>query len=197
MEEIYSSYAKNDFGLIFRALISAYPPYLAVELGVLHGYSTLIIALGIKSLHEAEGPFGHLHSYDLFEDYPYRHGNLADVTALLKRNDVSQYVSLEKRDVFKVSESFEDGSVDFLHIDINNDGDIFDLMLEEWTSKLRYGSIIAFEGGSEERDNIEWMKKYKRPSIKMALEKNKLANSQYIYGTYSKFPSLTILLKKT
>ena len=148
-------------------------------------------------MHEGEGPFGHLHSYDLFEDYPYRYGNLADVTALLEMHNVSQYVSLEKRDAFGVSKLYEDGSVDFLHIDINNDGNIFNLMMEEWTPKLRYGSIIVFEGGSEERDNIEWMKKYKRSPIKMALEKNKLANSQYIYGTYSKFPSLTILLKKT
>ena len=197
MEEIYSSYAEIEFGEIFTAMVMAYPPYLAVELGVLHGYSTIHIALGLKRISETEGHSGHLYSYDIFEDFPYRHGKLEDVQALLDRNGISKFVSLEKRDIWGVEEVYEEASVDLVHIDINNDGDIFNSMIELWTPKLRYGSIILFEGGSEERDNVDWMLKHNRKPIKPALESNELANSQYIYGTYSKFPSLTVLLKKT
>ncbi len=56
--------------------------------------------------------------------------------------------------------------------------------------------ILCIEGGSEERDNVEWMKKYNHPSIKEEITNSKILNKCYIYGTYFKFPSLTVGMRK-
>jgi len=56
--------------------------------------------------------------------------------------------------------------------------------------------IIACEGGTIERDNVDWMKKYKRKSIHDELLRNEIVNKNTVWGIYKKFPSLTIMLKK-
>jgi len=52
------------------------------------------------------------------------------------------------------------------------------------------------EGGSIERDNIEWMKKYNCPPIREEIDTNPIISKYYIYGTYFEFPSITVMLRK-
>ncbi len=198
MKEIYSSYPHEFFKLCFKNTVISFPPRVAVELGVLEGFSTIAISEALSILDGGNDVFsGHLHSYDLWEDYPYRHSTQEKVQKTIDRYGLSEFVTLYKKDAFVVHEDYEDRSVDLLHIDISNDGDILNEMLEKWTPKVVHCGIILFEGGSEERDNIEWMKKYNKSPIRKELGANKTIQDNYIYGTYELFPSLTVMKKIT
>ena len=188
-----SSYIQNNYGEVLYAIVSAFVPTLCVELGVLDGYSTLHIARALRDLNRSDTV---LWSYDLFDDYPYKHGKAEDVRAMLEKEGVSHLVQLVKKDAYEAHEEFNDESVHLLHVDISNTGDTVDKIMERWDSKIVYHGIILFEGGTDERDEIEWMKKYNARLIKPALENNKIIADRYVFATYLKFPGLTILLKK-
>ena len=52
--------------------------------------------------------------------------------------------------------------------------------------KLSKKGIMIMEGGSKERDNIDWMKKYNKSTMQPIVKKYNLK----VYGT---FPSITII----
>ena len=192
-----SSYLENDFGSVFENTIFAFPPRLAVELGVLDGYSAAYIGRGLKKVEKLKGSVGHLDAYDLWEDYEFKHGRMEDVQLVLKAAGVDKYVSLHKADAFIAHEKYDNNSIDFLHIDISNDGDIIQQMVSNWTPKLRHCGLFLFEGGSEERDQVEWMIKYDKKPIRPVLDSNPIIRDNYIYGSYVMMPSLTIMKKIT
>jgi hypothetical protein len=193
---VYSSYTTNNYADIFRAIVSAYLPKVCVELGVLEGYSTVAIAEGLKANHEKGEREGHLYAYDLFEKYPYRHSTQEIVQGNIDRELLTEYVTLEEADAFEVADIYEDHSVNFLHVDLSNTGAIVRRVMSDWDKKMVMGGVICFEGGTEERDNIEWMKQYDAPPIKQELETNKIIEEKYVFGTYHRFPGMTCLLKK-
>jgi predicted O-methyltransferase YrrM len=173
-----------------------------VELGVLDGYSTLHIAKGIKWLHKVRGYQGKLDAYDLFEDYEFKHGSKEEVKNVLRENGVEDYVNLQKGNAYEVYKNYpnmvmdEVRGVEFLHIDISNTGDIIRDLMELWHPKIGSRGLVMIEGGSDERDNVEWMMTYNKSSIKDEIEANYIINRYYLYGTYFKFPSMTVLLRK-
>jgi predicted O-methyltransferase YrrM len=191
-----SSYFENDIGLILRNYVVAFKPCKLVELGLLDGYSTLWIAKGLKRLHELGGYNLVLDAYDLFEEYPYKHGTKENIEKMLKENEVDKYVNVIKGDAYKVYEKYNNPSLEFLHIDLSNTGDIVKDIIELWHPKIHKKGIIMIEGGSDERDNIEWMKSNNYPSIKKEIETNQIINEYYYYGTYYRFPSITMLIRK-
>ncbi len=191
-----SSYEKNNYGKVFEVLVEASRPVILVELGVFNGYSTLHIAKGIKLNKERHNLNGHLDSYDLFEDYQYKHGVQAEVETLLFENGLKDYVTVKKGDAYKVASNYEDKSIHFLHVDISNTGKIVRDIMEVWDKKIYQGGYIIFEGGTDERDNIDWMKKYNMEPIRKEIETNPRIQKNYVYGTYMEFPSMTVTLKK-
>lgn len=196
--EIRSSYKENDFGSVLKAHIMGWKPSCPVELGVLDGYSTLHIAQGLKELHHLRHTNGEkkLKAYDLFEDYSFKHGSKEEVEKMLAENGVSAYVEVLKGSAYEVYKNFSDKSIDFLHVDISNTGKVLKDILELWHPKIMDKGLILFEGGSEERDCCEWMTKYNMPSIKKEIETNAIIQEFYQYGTYLRYPSLTVLLRK-
>lgn len=193
---MHSSYSVNNFEAVFKAVVSAAQPTACVELGVLEGYSAISIAKGLKDNYDKHGTLGHLDAYDLFEDYPYRHSSKEQTEKNIKDSGLGDWVSLYKEDAFKVDQLYSPNSVHLLHVDLSNTGETLKKIMWLWDSKLVYGGIILFEGGSEERDNIDWMKKYGTPAIKHELENNETIKEKYVFGTYFRFPSMTYLLKK-
>lgn len=191
-----SSYAKNNLGEILLTYIKCFRYPLCVELGVLDGYSTSFIAQGLKINKERWNIESHLYAYDLWDLYPYKHGNIQEVEKLLAGLNLLDYVSLLQGDAFEVANNFKDKTVHFLHVDISNDGRILKKIMEVWDKKIYQGGCIAFEGGSQERDEIEWMRKYNKLPIKLELESNPMIKKNYIFATYLKWPSITILYKK-
>jgi hypothetical protein len=196
-QEIISSYAKNKYGEVFYRMILAWRPKTVVEIGILHGYSTLHMALGIKKGKELGKCDGHIDAYDLFEDYPYKHGTMAEVQKMLEEEGVADLVTLKKGDAIETAKNYGRNSVWILHVDIGNTGEILRKIIEAWDEKLGYGCCILFEGGSAERDQEPWMLQYNKEPIKKELETNPIINKKYVYGTYIDWPSLTVLIKKT
>jgi len=186
---VRTSYKKNEFGEIFYRLMRTYKPETVVELGVLDGYSTLHLAKGLSI-----NGSGRLWGYDLWDDYDYKHGDMDEVYEMLRENRLSSYVTLMKGDAFDVHDEWADYEIDFLHVDISNDGKVIREIMELWHPKV--SGIIVFEGGSEERDNVEWMDKFDKESIVEELRTNKLINDNYVYYTYNDFPSMTIMFRR-
>lgn len=191
-----SSYIENGFGELLRTYIVNLRPVNCVELGILDGYSTLHIAQGVRDELLLYGVTSWFHAYDLFEDYEHKHGSMEEVKQLMKDNSVEQFVDIRKGDAYKVHENYCDNVIEFLHIDISNTGKVIRDVLELWHPKLAGRAILCIEGGSEERDNVEWMKKYNHPSLKAEISTNPILNKWYMYGTYFKFPSMTVGMKK-
>ena len=186
-----SSYIENGYDEIFTAIVRGFQPSIAIEIGVPDGYSLCAIAEGVK-----HNRFGHVYAYDLFEDYQFNHGSKEVVEEILKERGLSSYVTLNKEDAYSVHNHYGTRDVHFLHVDISNNGNTVNRIMELWDSKIPYGGIICFEGGTVERDNISWMIKYDKPPIKQAIETDPILNSKYVYCTYLDFPGLTVCLKK-
>jgi predicted O-methyltransferase YrrM len=191
-----SSYIENNYGEVLKSYVLNWRPTTLVELGVLDGYSTLAIAEAVKEMNYLYQMNSKLDSYDLFEDYEFKHGVKAEVEKLIAEKGLTDYVNLVKGDAYKVHENYQDNSIQFLHVDISNDGDVLRNILTLWAPKIIQRGLVLFEGGSEERDNNEWMVKYNKPSIKKEMETNKFINDNYIYGTYYQYPSMTVFLKR-
>ena len=77
-----------------------------------------------------------------------------------------------------------------MHIDIANNGEVFEFALTKYITKIKKDGIIILEGGSKERDEIGWMNKYNKPKITPILNKYKDDFKIKIIGT---LPSLTII----
>jgi len=194
-EKLNSSYAKNNYGRVFEQIVKSSLARNIVELGVLYGYSTIHLAKGLAYNKTHFGIFGHLNSYDLWESYPYKHTAMPKTQDIINESNLGDFITLNKGDAFEVYEKYDDESICLLHVDISNTGETIKRIMPLWNSKIRRNGIILFEGGSVERDNVDWMLKYKEPPIRDEINSNKIINEVYSVNTYEKFPSLTALHK--
>lgn len=191
-----SSYKDKNYGAVLSSLVIGKRPELCVEFGVLDGYSTIHIASAIKFNRDSFGIDGQLWCWDLWDSYEYNRGSQEEVQERIDSYGLAPFVKLSKGDAFEVSGIFPYNSIDFLHFDISNDGDILKKMIQIWGPKMKPYGMIAFEGGSEERDNIEWMIEYNKKPIREELKNNKTIKDDFHYFVMTAFPSMTILQKK-
>lgn len=180
----YSSYAANNYGDFFYGLMRVYRPKKVVELGTKAGYSAYHMARGLK----ANGK-GRLYCYDLWEQYPLR--SVPQSVAQKNLNRFKDIVKLTLRDAIEVDKLHQ--SIDILHIDISNDGEKLEHIIPKWIDKVH--QLIIIEGGSRERDRIDWMVKFHRPPIRPWL-KQLCRRYPVEYFTLEPFPSVTIISKK-
>ena len=181
---INSSYNKTElqYGDLFRIITWMTKPKRIVEFGLLEGYSLHQFAVTANNTCCIEG-------YDIFEKF---NGNAA------KRNIQECFVQfpnvkIQEGDFYTKYKSYEDNSIDILHIDIANDGHVYEFAFEYYLPKLTKEGIMILEGGSEERDNVEWMIKYKKQPILHILEK-----FMPVYDIFKleKYPSCTCVRLK-
>jgi len=182
--------------MVFKTFIYTMKPLVSVEVGILDGYSLFNLAIAIKSIRNKFGIDCKLDGYDLFDDYRYKHGNFENIQKLSKEFGVDEFTKLYKMDAFEAYKLYRDNSIDLLHFDISNDGDILEKMINTWHSKIRPGGIILFEGGSKERDEVDWMIRYNKKPINPVLSNNEIINKQYNWFLYQLFPSITLFFKK-
>ena len=71
-------------------------------------------------------------------------------------------------------------------------GDVYEYVFEKYIDKLSDDGIIIMEGGSVDRDNIEWMNKYNKPKIQPVIKKYQ---HNYNIKTIGTFPSITLIKK--
>lgn len=186
-----SSYKKNNYGDLFYALTKVHNPSLVVELGVFEGYSALHIGKALKKDSD-------LYLIDLWDRYVYRHCSMCIATENLKELICKCYFIQEDALNLYSADKFEDDTIDMLHIDMSNDGCLLKKCFDCWYRKVKSGGLILFEGGSKERDNVDWMKKYnKTPIVDFITQGLWFGPGRSIDSTFTikPFPSLTISRK--
>lgn len=176
--DIESSYRENNIGETLYNKVLELKPNKIVEFGCLYGYSTVAMALALKELGQ-----GKIYCYDLFEEYKYKHSTIQQTIENVKKYKLEEYVEFIQMDYHEWLLNPEE--FDLMHLDISNTGDV---ILKTYNA-LPKNSIVMFEGGSEERDNIEWMKKYNATPI------NSVKNKTNYQVLNSNFPSLSIFKK--
>lgn len=185
-----SSYRKNNYDSLFSSLVKIYKPSVCYEFGVLNGYSALSIAKALRYNKK-----GHLYACDLFENYEFNKSNFSDFNKKIINNKLQKYCTAEKINAFDKVKEMEDNSIDFIHFDISNDGEKLINFAKLILPKLKKSAVFIFEGGSAERDKVEWIKKYNKLPINH-LFKDKFFLENYNYYTFEPFPSLTICSKR-
>lgn len=178
-----SSYKNNlDYKDIFDTLCFLKNPQKIVEIGILDGYSLKAMADNVSSSCQID-------AYDIFEEF---NGNGANKEKLSQTFSAYKNVNIQYGDFYKVIDNLYDESIDILHIDIANNGEVFEFALTNYIKKIKRDGVIILEGGSKERDEVEWMNKYNKPKITPILNKYKDDFKIKIIGS---LPSLTIILK--
>lgn len=179
-DNLQSSYRKNNYGEVFEAIAFLSRPKITVEVGVLEGYSASHLAKYSEQLVLV----------DIFDEFAFHHADRSDIE---KKFPQSNIIHMNYYD-FRADNAgpFESG-IDLLHVDIANTGDTYRHFLSEWYPCLSEGGIAILEGGSEERDGYWWMKAFKKPPIRAALDEFREAGIQF--HVIEAFPSLTIVRK--
>ena len=155
-------------------------PTKIVEIGILQGYSLNIFCK--NSEEECK-----IDAYDIFDEFNGNAANRQDIEKLFRSE---KKLNIDYGDFYKLKDKYEDNSIDILHIDIANNGDVYEYVFNNYISKMKKDGIIILEGGSEERDNIEWMKKYNKSAMKNILDKYK---DKYEILTVGCVPSITFI----
>lgn len=187
-----SSYITYNYGDLIKSLISINQPKNIIEIGVLDGYSSLIIASTIKKL-KLKSKFD---AYDLFENYQFNSSRYEDVSSLIKNFKLTKNINLYHGDFSNIYKNYKTKSIDFAHIDISNNGDTIEYFFKYYDRIMKQGSIVIFEGGSIFRDNVKWMKRYKKRKLNEAIHENKTIKKKYDFIILDKHPSMTIFYKK-
>jgi predicted O-methyltransferase YrrM len=176
-----SSYLTNaEFGDILSSIVFTNNPKKIVEFGIFEGYSLLKFAENSNSNTDIE-------AYDIFEDFNGNHGDIDKLQTMFK---AYKNVRINYGNFYEVVTKLADNSVDILHIDIANNGDVYEYVFQHCICKLSSNGIIILEGGSEKRDNVEWMQKYNKPKIQPVIKKYSDTYNIMVIGS---FPSLTII----
>ncbi len=185
-----SSYISRGYGHLLKALTLVSGPGVCVEVGLLDGYSMLIIGEAIRRSGQ-----GHLYAYDLFEDYPYTHATYDAIADRITRFNLDKVVTLRRNDAIAAAADFDDLTLAMVHIDISNTGEIVRQAIEAWDSKLKPGGLLLFEGGSPLRDEVGWMKTFNRKAIFPELCSNSLLRENYTTTVLHPFPSMVLCSK--
>ena len=176
-----SSYNKIDieYNELIKVITQISDPKKIVEIGILEGYS-------LESFVNSCNKDTTIYAFDLFDEFNGNHSNKKDIEEKFKKNP---NIKISYGDFYNLHKSLN--NVDILHIDIANNGDVFEFVMENYLKVLSSNGIIIFEGGSIERDNVEWMNKYNKPKIFPVLKK--YIEKGYNIKTYGSFPSITVI----
>jgi predicted O-methyltransferase YrrM len=157
--DVESSYKKNNLGSTLYNLVLEKKPNIIVEFGCLYGYSTIAMAMALRDLGQ-----GKVISYDIWDKYEYKHSNLDTTFSNVARYNLSDFVEFRDRDFWNWLEEGGE-SFDILHLDISNTGDTIQKAYQALQPQINNGGVLVFEGGSEQRDQEEWMIKYDKIPI--------------------------------
>ena len=171
-----SSYKLNNFDKVFKDICIKYEPASILEIGLLDGYSLNSFIKNTDKLTSIVG-------VDLFESYEYKNSNYDFISEKFKEYNNVKILKDSFYEFYKEGTKF-----DIIHIDISNDGDIFKFALKHYFPLVN--KALVMEGGSKERDNVEWMIKFNKKPINPYLIR---IQKKYKIEIIEKFPSLTII----
>ena len=168
-----TSYRLNGYGELIESIARLHSPKRIVEFGVLDGYSLTHLMRG--------APKAHIEAYDIFDRYEFNHADRKGLQEVF--GDVIRYGDFRAKHI-----DFGLASIDLLHIDISNTGDVYEQVFRDYMPRVSPGGVVLLEGGSRARDNLAWMIKFGKRPIRPVLEE-----CPYEYFTFEPFPSLTIV----
>lgn len=187
----------GNYGPLFYGITALVNPEVAVEIGVCQGYSAMHIAQAIKDCDSG----GILVCYDLWEDEDAK-TNFAEeqkgkhltstrekFESSLKDYKVEEVVKVYTSEAFDALYNFAEDSIDMIHLDIGNCGDVIYQILPQVLRTLKVGGYFLFEGGADHRDEVEWMIKHDKRSIAPSLP---FSLQHFRYLTFYEGCSLTV-----
>ena len=180
-----SSYKNNDidYGDLIEAIAYSIKPKTIIEIGILDGYSlTRFIDATNKDITK-------IVAYDIFDKF---NGNHAKEDELKDRFKNNQNVQIKYGDFYELHKNIENNSIDIIHIDVANNGEIYEYAIQNYVSKLSSSGIMILEGGSKDRDEVVWMNKYNKPKIQPIIDKY---SKTYTIKNIGNHPSLTLISK--
>jgi len=182
MNIIRSSYKNNEinYGELIETISYSVNPKNILEIGILDGYS-------LNNFLKGSNKDTLIKAYDIFDDFNGNHSNENQMKELFKEY---KNVEIGYGDFFKLHDKIVDNSIDIIHIDIANNGDTYEYALKHYIPKLTSDGMIIIEGGSKERDDVEWMIKYNKPKINPILQKY---SEIYNIKTIGSLPSITLV----
>ncbi len=215
--DIDSSYKENDLGRTLYEAVLAHKPKKIIEFGSLYGYSTVAMAMALDELGEGQIKVYDLFESYIFTHSAHKHTNAASlkknffaylleairmdysmwlhpsrstitrshVKKNIDRFGLGKYVTLEKKNFTEWIKNPE--PFDMMHVDINNNGDSIMLLYEAVKPYIERGSVVYFEGGSKERDNLPWIDRHALSKITESGVPYRVVNE--------KFPSLSVIEK--
>lgn len=173
--------SRLSFGDILAAISITQRPRKIVEFGILDGFSLKVLA------DTCDPGSTSIEAYDLFENFTGNHAK-AEIVQTFK---LFSHVSIKKGDLYTEVLKYEDFSIDLLHIDISNNGNVYEFAFTQCMNKVSKASgVLLLEGGSEERDRVTWMQKYGKPKMAPVVQKYQDHFSVYVF---EKFPSMTMV----
>ena len=136
---------------ILHDLVLIQKPKTIIEIGPGKGDTTITMALALKEIGE-----GKITSYDIWNDTYW--GNHNDCQDNINQWGVGDYVTVSHLDFYDwIKMDPNDRKFDFLYFDINNDGEKILELYNNTKNEIDMGSTIVFEGGSQIRDQVDWM----------------------------------------
>lgn len=186
---IESSFNLKNYWKVFYLLGKYCNVNSICELGILNGYSLLAMGMGVKDRKDKKKI--NIYGYDLFDDYPYKSSSRKDVGLLVQEAALTN-VKLFQRSVMDANYNVTIPSIaDIYIVDLSNCGDVVESTLLQINWKKT--KMVIFEGGSKSRDNVDWMKKFKRKKMNPIFNNIKESFNIVMFDDY---PSLTIVTKK-
>lgn len=177
-----SSYKHHHIDKDITKLVKKLKPKHCYEFGVYEGYSTLAILKGIQKRWGVKAG-ATLKAYDLWEEYEFKHAELQSVRSGLMYHDDYYQLTVDRGDFYEWIKDVPK-NIDFLHLDISNDGNTIETAVEGLPS----GTHLLFEGGSEERDNVDWMIRYNKRPIRSIKYKYQVINENFPSISYLQVP---------
>ena len=177
-----SSYLNKDldYGDLLEILMLLLKPKTIIEFGILEGFS-------LQKFIDFSEETTQIIAYDIFENF---NGNCAKKDIIEKFKNYNK-VTIKYGDFYNQYKSIKNDTLDIIHIDIANDGNVYKFAIENYFKKIKKGGILILEGGSKERDKVDWMIKYNKVPINSFLKSLKIN-----YKTLGIFPSITIVFKE-
>lgn len=148
---IASSYYKNNIGKTLYNTVLTMNPSCIIEFGTLHGYSAVAMAQALRDL----GSDAVIMCYDLWQKYPYKNTSMEKTQDTIDTLGLTKYIELVELDFY----NWKPEPFDLMHFDISNHAGHLKYLKSLKEYHFLYGTIL-FEGGSKERDKVEWMKDF-------------------------------------
>ena len=148
---IPSSYQKNNIGKTLYNTVLTMNPSIIIEFGTLHGYSAVAMAQALRDLDSDAVIMCH----DLWQKYPYKHTSMEKTQDTIDTLGLTKYIELVELDFY----NWTPYPFDLMHFDISNHAGHLKYLNSLKEYHFLNGTIL-FEGGSKERDKVEWMKDF-------------------------------------